>query len=72
MKVALIVTPLLSLVTQESQITSEINVSYIVALHIWMMSCTFFVFMGLLEYVLAIAYCHQVEEEKDVVIIGFN
>lgn len=65
-RVALIVTPLLSLITQQTQINSEINVSYVVALHIWMIFCTFFVFMALIEYALAIVYCHVVDEKKDL------
>ncbi|RWS09755.1 Glycine receptor subunit alphaZ1-like protein [Dinothrombium tinctorium] len=65
-RIALIVTPLLTLVTQQTQINNEINVHYVVALHIWMMFCTFFVFMCLIEYALAIVYCHHIEEKKEV------
>ncbi|RWS17344.1 Glycine receptor subunit alphaZ1-like protein, partial [Dinothrombium tinctorium] len=61
-RVALIVTPLLSLVTMGIQINSEINVSYVVALHIWMMFCDFFVFMCLIEYAIAISYAWYVED----------
>lgn len=63
---ALIVTPLLSLITQQTQINAEINVSYVVALHIWMMFSIFFVFMSLIEYALCIVYCHVVDEKKAV------
>lgn len=62
----IIVTPLLTLVTQSAQINSEINVSYVVALHIWMMSCIFFVFMALVEYIGAIIYVHSLEDKKEV------
>lgn len=66
LKVAISVTPLLALVTQQMQINAEINVSYVVALHIWMMIQIFFVFMSLIEYVFAIVYVHLVEEKKEV------
>ncbi|XP_015786003.1 glycine receptor subunit alphaZ1 isoform X2 [Tetranychus urticae] len=64
-RVAISVTPLLALVTQQMQINAEINVSYVVALHIWMMIQIFFVFMSLIEYVFAIVYVHLVEEKKE-------
>ena len=63
-RVAIVVTPLLSLITQQTQINSEINVNYIVSLHVWMMSCTFFVFVCLLELGLAVVYIHRVDERK--------
>ena len=46
-RTALIVTPLLALITQQTMISSEINVSYLVAIHIWMMANTLFVFLSL-------------------------
>lgn len=64
-RVALIVTPLLSLITQQTQINSEINVSYVVALHIWMIFSIAFVFAALVEYALTIVYCHVVDEKKE-------
>lgn len=66
-RVTIVVTPLLSLITQQTQINSEINVNYIVSLHVWMMSCTFFVFMCLLELGLAVVYIHRVDERKSSV-----
>ncbi|KAI1296501.1 Glycine receptor subunit alpha-2 [Halotydeus destructor] len=42
-RIALALTPLLTLVTQENQVNSEVNVSYVVALHIWMIFSLFFV-----------------------------
>jgi hypothetical protein len=63
-RVAIIVTPLLSLITQQTQINAEINVNYVVSLHIWMMTCTFFVFMALIELGFAVVYIHRVEERK--------
>lgn len=62
-RVAIIVTPLLSLVTKQTQISHEINVSYVVALHIWMIFNIFFVFMCLIEYALAIVHCHIVSDK---------
>lgn len=63
-RVAIIVTPLLSLITQQTQINAEINVNYVVSLHVWMMTCTFFVFMALIELGFAVVYIHRVEERK--------
>lgn len=60
----IIVTPLLSLVTQQTQINSEIDVSYVVALHVWMMACTFIVFMALVELAFAVVYVHNLEDKK--------
>ena len=71
-RVALVVSPLLSLIVQQTQISSEINVSYVVALHIWMIFCIFFVFMSLVEYALAIVYCHVIEERKEAVARPFT
>jgi len=65
-RVAIIVTPLLSLITQQTQINAEINVNYVVSLHIWMMACTFFVFMALIELGFAVVYIHRVEERKSL------
>lgn len=61
-RVAIVVTPLLSLITQQTQINAEINVNYVVSLHVWMMTCTFFVFICLLELGFAVIYKHRVEE----------
>jgi hypothetical protein len=63
-RVALVVSPLLSLIVQQTQINSEINVSYVVSVHLWMIFSIFFVFMSLIEYALTIVYCHVVEEKK--------
>lgn len=65
-RVALVVSPLLSLIVQQTQISSEINVSYVVGIHVWMIFCTFFVFMSLIEYALTIVYCHIVDERKSL------
>ncbi|RWS26399.1 glutamate-gated chloride channel-like protein [Leptotrombidium deliense] len=64
-RVAVTVTPMLTLATQQNQINAEINVHYVVALHIWMIFCTFFVFMSLIEYAVAIIYCHHIDEKKE-------
>lgn len=62
-RVAIVVTPLLSLITKQTQISHEINVSYVVALHIWMIFNIFFVFMCLVEYALAIAHSYFVSDK---------
>lgn len=46
----------------QTQINSEINVSYVVALHIWVMVCTFFIFASLIEFPIAISYAYHIEE----------
>lgn len=69
-RVMIIVTPLLSLITQQTQINSEINVNYVVSLHVWMMACTFFVFMALIELGFAVVYIHRVEEQKSKGLTG--
>jgi hypothetical protein len=63
-KVALLVTPLLTLVTQNININSEINVSYVVALHWWMTVCIFFVFMSLIEFAVAISWAWRANDRK--------
>ena len=65
-RVAVVVTPMLSLITQQTQINSEIKVSYVVAIHIWMILSITFVFLSLVEYELAIVYHHRIDEKKDV------
>ncbi|KAI1278007.1 Serine/threonine-protein kinase 10 [Halotydeus destructor] len=64
-RVAVVVTPLLTLITMQTTINSDINVSYVVALHIWMMFCILFVFAGLIEYAVAIIYVNSVEDLKE-------
>lgn len=63
-RVALVVSPLLSLVVQQTQVNSEINVSYVVAIHWWIIFSIFFVFMSLVEYALTIVHCHVIDENK--------
>lgn len=65
-RVAVVVTPMLSLVTQQTQINAEIKVSYVVAVHIWMIFSIIFVFLSLVEYALAIVYHHRIDEKKEV------
>jgi len=59
-----LVTPLLTLVTQNININSEINVSYVVALHWWMTICIFFVFMSLIEFAVAISWAWRANDRK--------
>ncbi|XP_054166062.1 glycine receptor subunit alpha-2-like [Oppia nitens] len=63
-RVALLVTPLLTLVTQNVNVNSEINVSYVVALHWWMTVCIFFVFMSLIEFAVAISWVWMINDKK--------
>ncbi|RWS20419.1 glutamate-gated chloride channel-like protein, partial [Leptotrombidium deliense] len=65
-RVAVIVTPLLTLVTMGNQVNTDINVSYVVALHIWMMFQDLFVFLCLIEYAVAIAFVWYVEDTKAI------
>lgn len=46
-RVVINMTPFLTLVTLHNALNNEINVSYVVALHIWMFACMFYTFMGL-------------------------
>ena len=64
-RTALIVTPLLALITQQTMISSEVNVSYLVAIHIWMIFNTSFVFLSLVEYACAVVYAHIVDDRRD-------
>ena len=57
-------TPLLTLVTQNVNMNSEINVSYVVALHWWMTLCIFFVFMSLIEFAVAISWAFRTNDRK--------
>ena len=52
-RVALSITALLSLITQQYQ--TSLNVSYIYGLSVWMMICISFVFAGVVEYSFAIS-----------------
>lgn len=46
-RVVINMTPFLTLVTLHNALNNEINVSYLVALHIWFFACMFYTFMGL-------------------------
>ncbi len=63
-QVTILVTPLLNLITQDIGLNNDINVSYVVAIHWWMMCCQFFVFMALVEYATAISWAHFINEKK--------
>jgi hypothetical protein len=65
-RVLLSVTPLLALITQQITINSEVKVSYVVAIHLWMIMCEFFVFMVLIEYAAAIIHVHVIDEKKSL------
>ncbi|XP_054157579.1 glycine receptor subunit alpha-1-like [Oppia nitens] len=64
-RVALVITALLALITQQHQ-SSEVNVSYVIALNVWMIICIAFVFFALIEYAIAIAYQEsQIQKSRD-------
>jgi hypothetical protein len=60
-----LVLPLLTLVTQQNTVNSEIAVSYIVALHAWYTMCIFFIFAALVELAIALLYAQRVTEWKE-------
>ena len=51
--------------TQESNAGNELTVSYVIALDVWYMTCSFFIFMALLELAAALIYVHMVEDAKE-------
>ncbi|XP_054160474.1 glycine receptor subunit alpha-2-like [Oppia nitens] len=63
-RVTIIVTPLLNLITLDISLNNEINVSYVVAIHWWMIWCQIFVFLALFEYALAISWAHFINDKK--------
>ncbi len=62
-----VITALLALITQQHQ-SSEVNVSYVIAMNVWMIICITFVFFGLIEYAIAIAYT----ESRERIIVEKN
>lgn len=56
-----VVTPLISLTTMQQTVSADLNVAYVVALHIWMAFCIFFVFMAFVEYACAVWFANVVE-----------
>lgn len=62
-------TPFLTLVTLHNALNNEINVSYVVALHIWFFACMFYAGMGLVVLFFAMQFHaaevkRQAEEER--------
>lgn len=55
-RVVVNMTPFLTLVTLHNALNNEINVSYVVALHIWMFLCMFYTFMGLVVLFFAMQF----------------
>lgn len=64
-RVSVVLTPFLSLITMHNSINSEIKVSYVVAIHIWMFFCMFFTFMGLIEYSIVLIQDHKHRKEVE-------
>lgn len=63
-RIAINLTPFLSLITMHNIINSEVRVSYVVALHIWMFVCMFTTIIGLGVFFLALAADHLEEMRK--------
>ena len=68
-RVAIHMTPFLTLVTLHNALNNEIAVSYVVALHIWFFACTFYAGLGLVVLFFAMRFHaaerrRQAEEEK--------
>ncbi|KAI1278703.1 Glycine receptor subunit beta [Halotydeus destructor] len=59
----IVVIPMMSLITLQSQVNRDLMVSYVVALDIWYMMCTLFIFMCLVELAAALVYKHTVEDK---------
>lgn len=53
-RVIINMTPFLTLVTLHNALNAEINVSYVVAMHIWMFACMFYCFTGLVVLFIAV------------------
>lgn len=54
----------LALITQQYTVSQDLNVAYVVVLHIWMAFCILFTFCCLVEYAVAIAYAHHIDERN--------
>ncbi|XP_064474648.1 glycine receptor subunit alpha-2-like isoform X2 [Ornithodoros turicata] len=61
-RVTLSVTSLLTIVTQQYQ-SSMPQVSYVVALNVWMLACIAFVFLGLIEYAFVVT-CMELRKQR--------
>ncbi|RWS04058.1 Glycine receptor subunit alphaZ1-like protein, partial [Dinothrombium tinctorium] len=66
-RVALVVTSLLSLITQQLQTTAALNASYIIAIDVWMLICKTFVFGGLIEFAFAVASAEKQSQESTTI-----
>ncbi|KAI1278452.1 Glycine receptor subunit alpha-3 [Halotydeus destructor] len=58
-RVALVITSLLALITQQLQSSAEISAAYVVAINLWMIICISFVFLALIEFAFAIAWSEE-------------
>lgn len=66
-RVALVITSLLALITQQLQSSAEISASYVVALNLWMIICITFVFLALIEFAFAIAWADDKKKRIEVI-----
>jgi hypothetical protein len=64
-RVALNLTPFLSLVTMHNIMNQEVRASYVLGIHVWMFVCMFFTFMGLVEFFMATYADHLKKERKE-------
>ncbi|XP_054161868.1 glycine receptor subunit alpha-2-like [Oppia nitens] len=62
--VTIIVTPLLNLITLDISLNNEMNVSYVMSIHWWMIWCQIFVFLYLFENALAISWAYFINDKK--------
>ena len=58
------VTPLLTLITQDISINNDIGVAYTVSIHMWLMFLEAFVYLAIIEYAVAIAWAHLVVDQQ--------
>lgn len=63
-RVAILVTPLLNLITQDIGMNNDIGVEYVVNIHWWMIWCQAFVFLALIEYAVAISWAYFINDKK--------
>lgn len=58
------ITALLALITMQIAVTSNLSVSYVTAINIWMMICIFFVFLTLVELALVMRLDWNKKEKR--------
>lgn len=56
--------PLLNLITQDISINNDIGVYYVTSIHWWLMWLQGIVYLGIVEYAVAIAWAHFIADKK--------